>query len=102
MPGQPTCSDHGQTNTAVVCSCHEGVELSDTIQSPTGSLDSLLSEICDDPVSTLSIPDATISSPSPSPPPPTSDGVKNETDSGILHDQGLSSIIFQYNFRFLH
>ena len=79
MPGQPTCSDP------------EGGELLDAFDSPTGSLDSLLSEICDDPAFTLSVPDATVASPatspSPSPPPPASDGLE-ETDSGILQDQG--------------
>lgn len=89
MPGQPTRNDHPQTeDTAIGCSSHEVADSPDTFESPVGSLDSLISEICDDPASTLSIPDATISSRSPSPPPTTTDGV-DESDSGILQDQGI-------------
>lgn len=94
MPGQPTCTNQDKADTAIVCSNHEKVEheRQGTFESPRGSLDSLLSEICDDPASTLSIPDAAIisptMSPSPSPPPPSCDGVY-EIDSGVLQDQGL-------------
>ena len=88
MPGHPRCSDE---DTALdPASDHEAVV---SIESPSGSVDSLLSEICDDPTSTLCIPDAVIRSPlnsrSPSPPhsAPSYDGVE-ETDSGIVQDQG--------------
>ena len=112
MPGQPTCKcdDEAHQDAATKCSdsilllcddkAHrdaaisddEDEEVSDAIETSMGSLDSLLSEICDDPASTLVIPDATVASPTlysptPSPPPVTSDGVE-ETDSGILQDQG--------------
>ena len=89
MLGQPTYTDQDQPDAAIVCSDHER---QGKFESPRGSLNSLHSEICDDPASTLSIPDATIAiptmSPSPSPPPPCSDGVY-ETESGVLQDQGL-------------
>ena len=93
MPGQPTSDSEAHHDVAILCSDREDEEVSDTIASSVGSLDSLLSEICDDPASTLLIPDATaaaspIISPSPSPPPLTSIGIE-ETDSGILQDQGL-------------
>lgn len=89
MPGRPTCKcdDETHQNSSMMCSDREDEEVSDTIESSMGSLDSLLSEICDDPASTLIIPDATVGSCSPSPSPPP-DGVE-ETDSGILHDQGV-------------
>ena len=94
MPGQPT-RDRVEEDVAIVYSDHEEDERQRTLESPRGSLDSILSEICDDPASTLFIPDATIASPtispSPSPPPTNTDGVY-ETDSGILQDQGLQLI----------